>query len=88
MKELIINGVFYLALAALVTLILLPILYTRALRRREKNASLRQFVLLDPRLRQGLLKEQKRKTEKAASPEDPSGAVPAPADPPPSKEKH
>ena len=88
MKELLINGLFYGALAALITIILLPILYSRALRRREKNVSLRQFVLRDPALRQGLLEEPMQKAEKTASPENKSGAVPAPADLSASKEKH
>jgi len=66
MKEFVVNGFFYLAVAALITLILLPILYSRALRRREKNASLRQFILRDPDLRQGILEEQKKKGGKTA----------------------
>lgn len=66
MKEFLVNGFFYLAVAALITLILLPILYSRALRRREKNVSLRQFILRDPDLRQGILEEHQKQGGKTA----------------------
>ena len=57
MVNLSVNAIFYLILAIVIVLILLPILYSRALRRRGKSASLRQFVWRDPELRQGLLEE-------------------------------
>jgi len=59
-----VNAVFYILLATVITLILVPILYSRALRRREKQASLRQFILNDPDLRQGILDEHKKKAGK------------------------
>jgi len=56
--------IFGLGLAVLGTLILFPILYSRALRRRERQFSLRQYLLRDQKLRQALIEEQKKKAEK------------------------
>jgi len=63
--------IFGLILAGLVTLILVPILYSRALRRREKSLRLRGYVMRDQRLRQALLEEQKKKAA-GSDPPNPS----------------
>jgi multidrug efflux pump subunit AcrB len=63
--------IFGLILAGLVTLILVPILYSRALRRREKSLRLRGYVMRDQQLRQALLEEQKKKAA-GSDPPNPS----------------
>ena len=80
MVNLSVNAIFYLILAIVIVLILLPILYSRALRRRGKSASLRQFVWRDPELRQGLLEEQKKKLDKTSPPAGNEGESRAVAD--------
>lgn len=64
--------IFGLILASLVTLLLVPILYARALRRREKSLNLRGYVWQDRNLRQALLEEQKKKAGGSNSPNPPS----------------
>jgi len=73
--------IFGLILAGLVTLILVPILYSRALRRREKSLRLRGYVMRDQQLRQALLEEQKKKAA-GSDPPNPSSIESIPRQPP------
>lgn len=63
--------IFGLLLASVVTLILVPVFYARALRRREKRISLRGYVLRDEQLRQALLGKPCASADREAAPAPP-----------------